>query len=277
MFKSKKPYTFGMELEINPEEHPNFHKFDWMRYSHMESDNIVEYQTMPCDGREFMRQSCVLGHMLGFEHHRGEWDERAESFHLHMGLKQDSPDYFNGDAGRDYANERTDNHGGRLRLGSNHVAGPMLIAADHMSRTGVKFRSYWADGVTVGSAWIINNGLGTLEMRLNENPAPLISTMLYPLVTDERFTLAPRVGVLSNDTEEGAPIRTAQTVRDAMGEDMVADMIREAKKYWNFKLVDESLDMFMDGATNVDVWKHADNYFKQTNGIYTRMLKEANI
>ena len=294
-FKSQKPYSFGMEMEIVKSEHPRFKVLPWFRYSHNENSRIAEYITMPCEGREFMRRSCILGHMLGFEHHRGEYDERAESFHLHMGLKQEVPDY--------HCNRTT------IKSQNEATASPMLAAAHHMSRTGIKFRNqmcrqgsiyptawaetsikdlpqdhYWVRQASQGvpqreyplwasgrGSWLNNNDIGTLELRANENPAPLIPTMLYPLITDPRF----------KSTAKGCgrktPVRIATTVRERMG-DSYYEMIKAAKEYWNFDLVNQSLDMFVDGATHIEVWQHADNYFRNIpKGRYNKMLEEAGL
>lgn len=273
MFTQKNPYSFGMELEISRFDHPNFHEFSWMRPSHYESTHIRELQTMPCGGREFMRRSCILGHMLGFEHHRGQWDDKAESYHLHMGLMHENPDYFGNP------------DGGRVSLASYQSAAVLLSAAHHMSRTGVRFRDAMSGRMGAENWGLCNNGVGTTEMRLNENPAPLIPVMLYPLMNDERFAIPdqPRYGqegfYLSARNGDGMPLAMSTRIRELMPDGMFEDMIRAAKKYWKFDLVNQCLDMFVAGASNQEVWAHADQYFKQgsPNSSYHKMLREANI
>jgi hypothetical protein len=212
--------------------------------------------------------------MLGFEHARGEYDERAESFHLHMGARRIRPSYFN------------QGHVTKVEAANALNATPMLLAAHHLSRTGVRFRSRQDTFLTgqehthlenrcLVNGMMANNGNGTMELRLNENPAPLVATMLYPTVLDERFQASVK-GMKERYHGEGSPSAIAADVRRIMGDKMMHGMMSAAKQYWKFDLVNEVLDMFVEGADSVAVWEHADLYFKKGK-LYPLMLKEAGI
>jgi len=277
MSRALKPYTFGMELEVDIRKRGRnremFSHIPWIRSSHAETHRIYEFHALPSDGREFLRRSCILGHLLGFQHGVGSNDPKAESFHLHMGHRaRPNTDWYN--------------TGGRMLRSNDQLSAHMLVAAHHMSRTGVEFRTRWTninrfaayqgyrDQMSV--LYLRNNDIGTLEMRLNENPAPLVLTMLYPTIVDERFRIRQRLELDSR--EVGAPLRMANTVREAMGGQMFDQMLSAAKQYWKFPLVNQVLDMFAEGATGQDVWAFSDNWFKQNQPkTYGAMLTQARI
>jgi len=278
MFTSRKPFTFGMELEINRKvRRGTFKVMPWMNPSHAESNAIYEYQTLPCDGREFLRRSCILGHMLGFEHAPGSHDKRAESFHLHMGYRNPNGPHFH-NRGRTQT----------ICADGQMAVNPLLIAAHHLSRTGTRFRTRWesldvgyhprcSEGQYLTTSMMRNNSdHGTMELRLNDSPSPIVPTILFPTIVNPAFRLSGKE--LGVHRGEGSPMKMARSARKAMGEDMFNAIIKDAKKYWRFDLVDQVLDMFVEGATNKDVWAHADTYFRNIkNGAYSKMLREAGL
>ena len=269
MFKSLKPYTFGMECEVNGgvrRQSFQHDKFDWLNFSNNEGSVIREYITTPCGGREFLKRSCVLGHMLGFEHARGSGDARAESFHLHMGYRQRM------------ANAREYNQPS-IHVRQLNQAAPLLVAAHHLSRTGVQYRNMVSDcerihqnteTLTGRASWMSRNGLGTMELRMNENPAPLVPVMLYPTIKDTRFTAS----VEGCSTVHQRPATTSAMVRESMGS-MYDGMIKAAKEYWDYPVVNQCLDAFSEGATHVETWEIASRFFGAIpRGRYNQMMSK---
>lgn len=260
---SSKPYSFGMELEINQQVRGNpFSKLPWAHYQNDENEVIREYITDPCSGLEFLRRATLLGHMLGFRYEEGEDDRRAESFHLHIGRVTNVP-YRNVD---------------RLRVDKLSHLTPLLVAASHMSRTGVLWRDQvrmfdgnaFANTVTYTSergSWVQNNGIGTIELRINENPAPLIPTILLPTVLDGRFE------VDNSSMRRSLPERMASDVKAQLGGAQFEGMMKAARDYWRNPIVSKLLSAFSKGAGHIDVWELSHKELKEKYVGYNQMLE----
>jgi len=271
-FKDTKPYYFGMELELN-----KFVRKDAIRnicassiiggYG-SENPTISEYRMNPCHGLEFIRQAAFIGHNVGFEYAAGHYDDRAESFHLHIGRRQS----------RISCTENLR----RLLMGSVGHANILLMAASHLSRNGQQWRSnvssgaraMYCDHVTYDSKdyWITNNNVGTLEVRLNENPSPLVPMLLLPVVAE---------GSISHDTNytgyvfcRHTPKDVEDTIKSEMGVKTVHKVVSESKKYWYYHpLIVSILNMYLEGATHIEIHEKVHANLSRNSLRYNNLLK----
>lgn len=253
-------FTFGMEMEVNVNKRGAIlEQFNWVTKRGRENNVIHEWLTLPCAGHEFLRRITLLGHILGFQHERGEHHRKAESFHLHIGRRQTTPSY--------YGNLT------RLKIKDLEKLTPLLMAAHHMSRTGTTWRTklddfagssvYKRKEMYVGrGSWITNNHLGTIEVRMNENPSPLIPVILLPVLVQNAL------GIDNSTLTHALPEQMAQKVRGMVGEAQFTRTIDKAKRYWHNQTVSKLLDAFVDGATTVETWQLAHTEYSAHNRQY---------
>lgn len=197
--------TFGIEVEYNAVERCGADSAEdgyWdrlcdsvadMEYGGAENEVIAEDTSDVCDPIAFLRLMADLGQWHedtgGWRHYAGRDHERAESCHFHVAF----------DPRADYVHATAAIMSALMEVKSATLLGLQLLAPWHLSRTKY-FRTAVSNGrqhsyvsARISSPCVPYNSKsagitynddtcrsGTIELRMNSNPAPIVPALVLP-------------------------------------------------------------------------------------------------
>jgi len=275
-YKATSPVTWGMEVEYSRYERPRIEEFfesppvSWAEEHGEENDVIYEGGIGVSDKHmQFIRRACIIGALHSYDgyrlHNEGEDDAEAESNHLHIGLTP-CPTPIWGQVANALAWGKQFTRNGYHHRDAIGKRGSFVDDSEDA----------WKDTIPYDSkgTWATRNALGTIEYRINGNPAPLFMALAAPMLLSLKAKPFEYSGVL-----EVAYVRECTDLARAHPSyDHNKDMLAKyGKDFGEASLENKIITMGLDDAAPYEVWDMAHAWLTDNSALYNTMRQRTGV